>query len=636
MAINPERIPGEPVRLVLPPTGSVVVCLEDADGTPWSASTWLFLFPVEPDPARPGDTLRGRRDMRYALADRVVFDHVGIGLSLLAQCWDEDLDEYVEVSGPGPAAPGEEVVMTLRRPGARHSVAGRLLGPDGAPAGWRHVELRFAREGADPGGGPEAIRFTTDREDGFRAALSCESPFLVLGAATLLAGGSQDPTCRAELGDVRTRRGETTELGDVRLQLLPTLARGRVVDDRGEPFYWACVRTHRKMSLQSTPWTAADGERHTWWPMNDLQVQTDRDGRFATRGTLEAGTYVLVASADGYLDSAPLPFVPGDDGLELVLRAEGALAGIALVDEGIPAPWLIVEVEPPAGGVPSSIPGREDPVRRVRCREDGSFHVPHLAPGSSSVRIRAWNESDPLRELEGVPIAPGGTSTDPRLQPLDLRQLLRRIEVMVTGYAGPAPPLGHVAILDPAVGGPPRHVALEDGRTAFLTRSATVDLEVWTVGYRTARLDAVRERATVDLEPGLPVTIRLAAAIDLPAAPSVLAVGAEPLLPDNRLYHEYVCPPDGLRPAQWVQWIQIADLPFGPAREVSLSLPGAGDYCLRWFLYPAGDDRTREFRGTRGQTELRATDAAGPLVLEWGPDPAAYAEAHARLAVAGR
>jgi hypothetical protein len=618
--LDPNALPEEAVRLTLPPTGRVIVHVKKEDGRPWEGTGYVRMIPIVEDPIRPKQLQRGHSHDRSLKNGGAVFAHVGLGIQLRVEHQEEDTSRYLRAEGAGPRKSGETVEFTLRSEGSRHWIVGRLRNAEDRALGRSLVDLELTIDGSTS---TRSVR--TVGSGRFRTAIVSELPSLMIERVRFFDGGRDTPARQAELGPVHTRRGEEVDLGNIQLRPLPLVVSGIVVDAAGEPVYWASVRTQEKATWKAYPDDPECEVVVYWNPVNEYMVQTDREGRFEVRGRPRPGELAITANREGYLYTERLPIVPGQEGITLVLEKEGALAGNVILGEGIPVSWIAVEVEAHVG--PSRVwwSGTETYTPNARLNADGSFHVGNLLPGPSKVLVRAWNEDLPLVVVDDVVVVSGETNRDGRLQSLDLTGELRRIEVEVRGRIGDNPVEGHVAVLDETEA-VPRHFALSNGRTSFVTRQPAVDLEVWCPGYRTARLETVRKSVKVELQEGIPVLFRLPPGIELPPAPAELRVDVTPIYLGNRPYDERVYSEDGVRDSQWEHWRQqAAPVPVSD-RQALVRLPDEGKYDVYWRLV-SGSSKSGGLRGPRGQGELIVHDTGETIVLEWGPDPESYAQA---------
>ncbi len=625
-SIDHHNVPKDPVRLVLPPTGVVTALVEDEDGNA-ASDRWVHLTAVERDPSRVDVWQRISGSRRMSSEGRAVFSHVGLGLELLAGSDHPQSSWRTEAVIAGPRKAGEEVTVVLVFERRRtRSFSGRLVTPQGEPLARRLVYPVFEFAGSETRGAAERSWFVTDADGRFRTEAFVPSPEARMSRIRFTTGEPQRTTCKAEVSIVDTGSGEEVPLGDIVVNPESLIVSGCVVDEDGDPIPWASVRVRHKVDRWGNPYAPEDGDDFQWWILNDLQAQGDQKGRFEARGSVDPGVLALVISKRGYLDSDLVPFSPGDREVRIVLRSEGVVTGRVLLDEGIPPSWIFVEVEAHEGAPQVWWSGSDTFTPRARLAEDGSFHVPNLLPGPSAVHVRPWRDAEPLVTIGDVMIECGGTNRDPRLQEIDLRGLLRHIEIEAVGSSGAVPVEGHMAILDaPVEDETMPHIALEQGRASFVTRMPSVDLVVHAIGYRPARLESVSDDTKVVLRPGIPVRVRLPSSIELPDPPHVLRA---------QLQHEsqYRRPAssrrihtqDGEAGDWWQNWILYRAKTFGESRSVELRLPTEGAYQIFWFLDPEDDRSLGSLPTPEHQTEVEVEDSDAELVLDWGPDLAEY------------
>jgi hypothetical protein len=97
------RDPFAPVRLALPPTGSVEIELKTPEGRLWTRPFVVTL----------GARSRESRVVQWARGGRAFFEHVGLGLTLEGEVDPETEFEPEEVRRDGPRVAGERVVLNV-------------------------------------------------------------------------------------------------------------------------------------------------------------------------------------------------------------------------------------------------------------------------------------------------------------------------------------------------------------------------------------------------------------------------------------------------------------------------------------------------------------------------------------------
>lgn len=138
-----EESPTSPIRLLLPPTGSLRVRNEDEQGKAMPDG-WVHVTPILPEANLRGGQQKGPRHDRYSKDGLAFFSHVEVGFvfEITAQTGNEY--EAVVLTCQGPKAPGEEVAVTLRSTQRFPVLTGRVLGEQGQPLSKIAVEIGVA------------------------------------------------------------------------------------------------------------------------------------------------------------------------------------------------------------------------------------------------------------------------------------------------------------------------------------------------------------------------------------------------------------------------------------------------------------------------------------------------------------
>jgi hypothetical protein len=294
------------------------------------------------------------------------------------------------------------------------------------------------------------------------------------------------------------------DVGDVAVAAPPVVLSGTVRDAAGAPLDRAVVDIAKLRGTEEP----TEAPPYEW--VAGARAMTDRQGRFTVSGRLPAGEYAAEARAKGYVGSGLLPIAVGARGFDFSIESQGALSGLVLLAEGVDPESILVEVTEPRAepvGVTSS-PGNSG---SLRIQPDGTFRRTGLRPGLVDVCLRIRGEKDALATIEAVSIPAGGDSTDPRLRPIDLRELVQRqIEVRLVGPDNGPVASAAVAIRPSGDGAAPaRRILCEDGQLTIASRSRALDLEVDGRGMRVARRDSVTGKLTIVLEPGSTVAVRV-------------------------------------------------------------------------------------------------------------------------------
>lgn len=619
--IELDALPSEPVQLVVGPVGRVVVRVLDPDGSPYrdgQVNLW------EHRERRDGANQRWmpQRHTRYAFDGVATFDAVEVGLDVKVRCHPMDGLHPVEAVAVGPATPGEVVEIVLRFERYWPRLSGRLVHVDGMPLVGRDLlaAITYLDEYGDPcrkeGG------FATDEDGHFETFISIEEEQDTWTGLILETGEQHDgPRLWGKVQPVPRGDHGVVELGDVVMRPPPVVVAGRVLDDAGEPIYWAGVWAARFRDPDEPPGLPP----YTWVP--NSPTMTDRDGRFVLTGEMPPGEYRLNAAKTGFLRTDWIPFPLGADGLEVRLAREGGLEGRIILAGGIDPARLAVEVVPSGADLPIFALTRNSEYG-LRPWTSGAFRKEGLAAGSYDVRICIAGYPVSIAEITGVLVEEGGVSKDSRLDPIDLTRIVRGIDVDVVDPAGDAVPKGYVTFW-PGVSGdsPPDRRVFRDGRISILALRREVDMLVVAPGASHQHLAAVRGGDTVVLEGGIPVRVRLKTDAELPGPPFELVA----LLVPRHVEHEdrdgVIRAADGEYRGRWSTWSLGDERVVGEDREVWMHAPAAGDYQLRWRFNLVNPERIAQsgsfhsLESDGGRRWFPVEEGGDELVLELTPDP---------------
>lgn len=409
VAIAPHALPTEVLTVTVPDGGRVHAELRGADG-----SRWLLDDPQEQFHLAALDA-NGRPEAMEFTARPVAggAQFAAVALGRRYRLWTaREWAKPVEFAGPD--RPGATVVVPLAMRRGLRLLAGRLLGPDGAP--WPHV-AHLAAESAGSRFGSHLMldangRFVT-RLDGFVGELprlhfvtntrrdSLEA--LVVPNGPLLPG--------------------LHELGDVMLQTPPVLVAGRLQWDARSPH----LDTFDGVALWCE-WSS--GGEDPWF--GELQpVQLRADGTFACLGhPLDAQLRLCIGGSAAPRE--PVRFVAGQQDLQIAVATPSRIEATFLLDAGTAETQWQIELEP--------LPGTPRPVRsmgpgrivgpggpggpgwpRTQRRSDDRLTVAFdgLAAGSYWLQVQRQGAQPVVRLQIEVPWS--AAATDPRLREIDLR-----------------------------------------------------------------------------------------------------------------------------------------------------------------------------------------------------------------------
>ena len=231
----------EPVRLQLPPVGSVVVQLTDHRGTALLSPALVVVqgeWPQAPSQPFPfAMRLLSQRQNKPAGKEPVRVPFVGAGTLLRLSARFES-DRRPAAAGPlmGPTLAGEIVQAPLPLAAQHVLLAGRLLLPDGAPVVSAVVPAALWRAEGDLAA--TNVHTTADGRFDLVLGARADAPeyWLELRHESVLTSGDTMPSVLGARAYVsRLVGGQRVELGDIVLGDVPALVSGIVVDDLAQP-----------------------------------------------------------------------------------------------------------------------------------------------------------------------------------------------------------------------------------------------------------------------------------------------------------------------------------------------------------------------------------------------------------------
>lgn len=508
-----ERLPQEAVLVRMPPTGRIVVVVDGWEGP------GAGLAHVEMRPSNAA----GRRPSAAGIDGdgRAVFEPVPLGRSWSVRLASSSRIEELD----GPRTDGEEVVLHIAMPTVP-VLTGRLVF-DGQPLA--DTVFQLSAEGhpalARQGG-------RTDDAGRFRHELTPPDIGTTLSdiRCLVLREGAADALVGRVAGERELAPGDV-DLGDTVLASVPPVLTGRLVGRRkpDEVEMWV-VTTDVSGASRGVP---------------TLGVDVAPDGAFAVRGAAPASPLRLIVFAPSHAPVPPIPFVPGQRDLELVLERGGSVTLDLIV--GDPRAFLTLDprIAPTDGRPESSLQGGESAYadhewnRAVPARPEFVDDDPEtfryvwsgVPPGRYRAGIATWGTSRPVLEIPDFVIENGGSVT---LEPVDLRDLVTQITLRFPdlgelnsfdAHAAGRWSLGQVFVEEP--GGLARQCYNIDSPVAFVAAHGALDLVVDARGFRRKVVRGVREDTEIRLEPGLVLDLTLASAPELPEGASLL-VSATP------------------------------------------------------------------------------------------------------------
>jgi hypothetical protein len=571
-ALDPKAWPVETVKLHACPSGAVELSVLDVLGAPLaSGKATLGIAGVDDDRS---SFWASREETETEVAEgRARFPLVRLGASLEAHVTAPGAPAPVKKKFDGPRVAGEVVRAELRVGAEQPVLRARLLGEAGALANksidWS-LELRW--------------EWSTSKSNG-RVAADADGVVLVALPDRWLSGSQRilqfridgdGPLRRARVDLSRELAPGVHDFGDLRLEPLPVLVSGRVVDAHGKPA--AQARIHAQAArADETPRGAMGRDR--------FDSVVDANGEFELRGDAEASRLTLSATTKT-ARAAEFECAVGARDVVLTLLEGGRIEGALQLDPGVAPNSINVHV------LRESVEaGSEDGDDYARVSNDGRFEALQLDPGRYRLRVQVANTEVVLVELEGLYVPADGACEDPRLASIDLRGRLTAIRIEMT------PPLPHERVVGQVFATPldnpgaPLSVMFHDRSVALCVVGRGADLVIAAAGYKTVPISGASGDVKVKLERGPKVRLRLAAGVELPAPPRHLKACL------NR--------PGG----QATMLGHFQESVFDSQGELVVYASGAGEFEVEWML----EERTPNSLTTQS---LEATEVQRIEVLD--------------------
>ncbi len=462
-------VPEEVLELKMPPVGSVALRTVDRDGRP-------FIHPVRADLrhlSAPTPRWAISRVRKEQGATEIVFPFVGTGLECRAHCRLDDRDfSWRSEEFLGPVAAGERVVHDLVVAPADGMLFGRLLDAEGEPLRDAHptflINCAAGRlegeeiELGDDGRFHLPYQVRDKHRAPFHLLIRCDDVSPSVGMSRTLAD---------------LPKAFITDLGEIRVDALGTIARGAVVDDEGVPIEDAHVQLQRERDVGD------DQPKLRFVDEAFLETHTDEIGLFELFGEIEPGRYRLRVRTDEHFQAVTTDIRKGQS-VEIRLERKARVVGTVLAPE-----WMQRK------GIRAELVSRADPKRK---REDqihdyqGNTYIyfDWVRPGAYDLTLRVQQMPDPFLRIDNLVLEPGQLGMHPRLQELDLGLYLHRFEVLARDERGQQfqpnrPLLARVRRPDGQTGyvGHP----WRKGRVEFLSTDAQTDVIAMAEGHATRR-----------------------------------------------------------------------------------------------------------------------------------------------------
>lgn len=492
-------------RLTLPPLGHLQVSTVQADGTPFPDGT---MVQIQAGPKGSESHLTQRARGRQWMVRKIShgFDQRPIqeGKVVFPVALDQKLEvglvypmhgDLLTGSCDGPVTPGQTVDIDLKEETARSFLQGRFFLADGSPAVGLPVELVEVDST-----GSSTSRATTDRDGVIR---------LPVGEATPASQWSQDEAepVRQLHYAISTEPGVAhygafrfpyslppgvTDLGEAVLDA-PILLGGHTVDRDGNAV--PATRVTLRADLGESP-----PFKHGWtWGF--CSIRTNPEGAFRFHGDLIGDFQTIEAEKDGYQKQQ----VKLDAGLgnhQVVLTTGENQFLRVLLPEGFPSSRLRLRLAQTTGARSSSTTTRGLRLSEGKMDLDfdpGTFELSLIMADSEQVMFRA----------KDVKIG-AGAPQDPRLDPVDLRDVIVNQELTVLGLDGQVLP--RYSLMS---SGQYREHTLKAGYSFYVSR-ANQSYTVWAEGHRSQSIQLNGTPLEVQLEGEIPLRIRVRGTDSIP------------------------------------------------------------------------------------------------------------------------
>jgi hypothetical protein len=512
-------LPQQPVELRLPPTGSLSLRFV-LDGQPVAV---LETIQLHAGPAGDHDA-RSRAWQRPVDADGWAhFPHVPLQPQLFASSTSPAL-RLSEFAVEGPLSAGASVRRELDLGSLGWVLRGRVLADDGSPLASTVLRMSYGWSFGS-GSGP----LTTDAEGRFLLVWSPPStaagnaPVELDEFALVFDPGSGAAATQCRVAKRTLHRGNN-DLGDLRLLADPIVCAGRLLGFTGDP---------QSLSLRIERGRGRP-ERLSWHSESETRCGVAPDGSFAVTGVLEPGRLRLQVAGAPLLPVAPVEFQLGQRGLEIPVVCGQALAFDCLLPPGGKAPDLVLSLRD--GPADVAVPPDEEPhPALVRADRRQAQLVPRggeqvraewsaLVAGTYTLHVALPGHPAPLLELPGIAV-PMPAAGDARVQPLDLRGLMRwlQIDVRVAGVGKPVPknwllfPQPQPVGADVVWGGS----MVSGNRGQMLLGPAVRELLVVGEGFVPQRVEVAGDAVSVVMQPWVELELLLAPGTELPAGTRV-------------------------------------------------------------------------------------------------------------------
>lgn len=491
VGLDLERLPTEPVQVVLPPLGAIAVeVIGHRPGDHLTPETSVVLQVVAPPES-------GRPPAYQAALDaegRVRWPQVA-----LDRRWRVSLRPVPrEQELAGPTRAGETTTASFVRP-VPLAVTGRLWH---ASQPLSNHQFSYSLTTASRLEGSLA---TTDGEGRFRLVVRAAAP----GQSLLLrveCSAGEAVACSAASAQSLTYAAPATDVGDLHLTPTPLLVAGRLVGDAD--------RKQTQVWIRSGAGPDEPGPR----------MALDASGAFACYGLAPRGPLALLVHSPAHEPIAAVPFVPGARDLEITLRAGATLHADFVVGENIAYITLAPRLIPSDGrergvllagtadsssldqeGIDRACPDPRAPETLSHEPVTFRYRWQGLPAGRYRLAMLGYGQDTELHSAE-VELAAGAHRAMPAV---DLRARVRHVRVRLRHVDFDAPSqFGSHGYLFPLRGDAPQSPGTAfDNALVFLAQRDPLDVQIDVKGYRRQVLRGIADHVDVTLQPGIPVRI---------------------------------------------------------------------------------------------------------------------------------
>lgn len=379
--------------------------------------TPLVPVTVELEIRRDGEADFVAFDSRVVTAGRATFLHVPCDTELRATARYHGERFSTDERWPHRSRRGELAELDIELPGLCRLEFRVLSAASGAPL--RTVELDVERIGGIDLG-PPTVRHRSD-ETG-RVVVAWPNPDRLSCPPRLHVSARSPENGHAEI-DLATRLEDgRIELGNLRLIADPLIASGRVVDVAGNAIRGARIDASAERYDDLQP---------TWFQpsIDDAFAISDQDGAFELRDRRDDSQILLAVSASGFARRSAL-FTRGTSGLEIRLERTGSIGGSITLPTGWDSRVLdSMRIQCSSTGL-DPIFGRVLEGSGHRVSPDGTFLIENRIAGQHRVDIEMRGVGSAIA-FEGIVVASGECSRDPRLQRIPFGDGLRALLVRV-------------------------------------------------------------------------------------------------------------------------------------------------------------------------------------------------------------